>query len=261
MTFLVGFWLRSIQVELRQFGSRLSKVGSSKCRVESIGPKSNRVGMCQIGNMLFRERADVKTSKPRRYRVEQSRVHVESSRPEPLSSQAISGRCWPEQAQANVEPSGPGSMSSCPDLLSRPGPGRCWVIRAQTDIESSGPKPMSSRPGSMSSCPDLLSRPGPSRCRVVQARADFESSESEPISSRSSSSRCRVVQAWDVEWSGSRPMLSRPGPSWCRVVRAKRLSSRPGPSRCWVFQARADFESSGSWLMSSCSSMSRCQVV
>ena len=45
IAFWVGFWLGPIQVEPKQSGSRLSKVGPSPRQAESSGPNSNRVGM------------------------------------------------------------------------------------------------------------------------------------------------------------------------------------------------------------------------
>jgi len=74
------------------------------------------------------------------------------------------GRCRVVQAQADVESSRPGSISS------RPGPGRCRVVRGWADVESFEVEPMSSCTG-----------PG---CRVVRAETNVKLSGPGSMSSR-----------------------------------------------------------------------------
>jgi len=156
IVFWVRFCLGPIQVEPRQFRSRLSKVNTSPRRAKSSGLKSNWVGMDQSQTKSFRTK-------------------VEPSHFRPKSSRVISGQCRAKQAREKVKPSKVGTMSSrpgtgrCrvawadikPELMSRrAGPGRYRDERVWTDVETSGPGPMSSRTG-------------PGRCRAKRAWADI----------------------------------------------------------------------------------------
>ena len=91
IVFWVEFWLRSIQVDLRQFRPRLSKVSSSPRRAESSGTKSNQVGMGQSRAKSFRAK------------VELSQPWAKSSWVADIELTQVSrGRYQVELAQANV---------------------------------------------------------------------------------------------------------------------------------------------------------------